>query len=45
MKASKLLAQIFGLMNADTTINLNKQTVTSFKIVSNENEKKIEGVG
>ena len=45
MKASKLLAQIFGLMNTDTTINLNKQTVTSFKIVSNENEKKIEGIG
>lgn len=46
-RSAKLLAQIMDLLSVDTTINLNKQTVTSFKIVSNENEneKKIEGVG
>jgi hypothetical protein len=44
-RSAKLLAQIMNLLSVDTTINLNKQTVTSFKIVSNENEKRIEGVG
>ena len=45
VRSQALACQIFDLLHIKQNETNNKQINTTFKIVSNENEKKIEGVG